>query len=420
MPTPRHLSVGFLAALSVAVLPTASASAADGTAAPAVAPSRALLPVLPLPGVPLLTGLPTSPDQLTGLTSLLGTLAGGGAVSTTNLAPVTALLTQVSAQLPADQQAAIAALVSQLNAGGVPSAAVLAPVGALLQQIAMTPGVPAPLLAVLNPIAATLGGTGGFTGLPSSPTDLAGLTGLLGTLSALPSGGIPSLTEIAPLIALLNQVSAQLPPDQKAAVDALVAELALGGAPSAAVLAPVGTLLLSIATAPGVPAPLSAVLGQLGASLAGRIPAVPPKPVVPVTPGTPGAGVFSGTPGGGGQPGATGPKATIQSVRVDARRMQIRVSVRCPAGSGSCVSAIYALRGKALAAPIQQLSVPAGASATRSLKLNGATRRALKKRGFSAVVGVVGPGGVDQRKATVKRAAKAKKAAKRTKAKRVA
>ncbi len=98
-------------------------------------------------------------------------------------------------------------------------------------------------MAVLHPIATTLGATGGLTGLPSTPTDLAGLTGLLGTLGGLPTGGVPSPVDLAPLTALLGQISAQLPPEQKVALEALVAELNKGGAPTAAVLAPVGTLL---------------------------------------------------------------------------------------------------------------------------------------------------------------------------------
>ena len=67
MSIPRQLPAVFVASLSVVALPAASAGAAEppaGATAAAVAPTRGLLPTLP--GVPLLTGLPATPEQLTG------------------------------------------------------------------------------------------------------------------------------------------------------------------------------------------------------------------------------------------------------------------------------------------------------------------------------------------------------------------
>lgn len=394
----RRLPAIFMATAAMVAVPTASVAQAgflDGvitTVLPGV-------PVPPLPNVPGLTELPATPAELAPLTGLLQTLATGGAP--TDLTAVTALLSQVNAQLPAGaQQLPIASLLTQLQTGGAPTALELATLGDLLQQIAATPGVPAELAALVNPIAATLGATGGLTGLPATGSGLDGLLGLV------QGGALPTGDALAPVLALLTSVSKQLPVGEQTAITDLIASL--GANPSAEALAPLGELLQLLAGAPGVPAPLSMTLTQLGASL-GAI----PKPAA-TTAAAPAATTKAAPVAAAAIPAAAtalpaGPKAAIKGVRVDKKRTKLTVTLKCPAGKGACTSIVYALRGAKLATAAQTLSIPAGTTVSRSFKLNAASRKAAKVKGFRVTVNALGTGGLTTKKASVKKVAAAKR-----------
>ncbi len=378
MVTTRRLPAVLLASVAFTAIPAASVAQAGLLPGP-------LGQILPLPSAP--TQLPATPAELAPLGGLLGSLAGGAAPTATDLAALTTLLGSLQGE------PGVEAILAQLHGGA--SLMELPALGDLLQSLAATPGVPAPLAALLNPIAATLGGEV-LTGLPSA-TSLAPL------LALVQGGGVPTGGDLSSVLALLDAVKAQLPAGEAGAIDALLGSL--GPNPSPAALAPLGQLLQLLAGAPGVPAPLSATLTQLGVSL-GAI----PKPAAASAGAAPAAAQPVLAPSGSFAPvaraAAPGPKAAVKAVKVDKGRTRLTVSVKCPAGRGACTSIVYALRGGKLVSAAQTIAIPAGKTVTRSFKLNAAARKAVEVRGYRVTVGALSTGGLTQKGFSVKRVAK--------------
>jgi hypothetical protein len=232
--------------------------------------------------------------------------------------------------------------------------------------------------------------------------------GLDGVVSALQGGAIPTGTLLDPVVSLLTQVAGQAPGGSMLAdalttlassLDGIAGPLSLSG------LSTVGQTVRSVGQTQGVKGtPLGDVLGTLSDLLGGL-------GVVqgPTTGGTPG-GTTGGTPGGTTttptDPGTTPGTLTtlpglgrgtttaavrrgtmhLRRVRVDRKHTKLTLSLACPAGGGDCAALLFALNGRRVVGTPGALALGEGQTATRTIRLDSKSRRALKRRAMTTVV----------------------------------
>lgn len=360
----------------------------------------------------LLNGLLGS-SQTTALSGVTGQLQTGAVPSATTLAPVAGWLSTVSATggLPSQLTTAASQVSALLTNPAAPSAALPVPtldvLTALLAQIQSTSGLSAlgsstlgGLIAALTNAANTVtGGTGGgSTALPVvgslalGTESVAPLTALATTLSG---GSLATGSLLAPVTALLRQVAAL--PGVDALVGAQLVQLAnqvdaQTGTLSSGLLSSLVGTLQSIAATPGVPAPVAGVVGTVagilgGSSTGGPTPVATTPGGTTTTPGTKG-----GLPGGGGAAAQIG-RARISSVKVDRKLGRVRVALSCPVTGPACKTFVAAYRGTKMAGASPLLTIPAGGSLARYVKLDAASRRAIKRATTRFKVSALLPGG---------------------------
>ncbi|MCW3017416.1 MAG: hypothetical protein JWO02_4508 [Solirubrobacterales bacterium] len=373
--------------------------------------------------------------QVSALQGVTTSLTGGAAPSATTLAPLTGWLSQISgnAVLPAELRTTSAQVAGLLASPGTPDAPLsvpsLASVTGLLTQLQGTAG-----LAALNPTgvsaltglisALTASATAASTGTGGAPAGLP-ILGALPIVGTLPIGDgllapleslVGTLTGgtaatgalLSPVTGLLRQIAAL--PGLDSLVGSTLTQLAdqvdaQGGILSGDLLGTLTSTLQSLVATPGVPAPLAGLVGSLtgllGSSVGAPVTPVTPKPG-PSTTGTPGPRAASPTAAAVGT-------ARIWSARVDRKLGTVRVALACPATGPACKTLVAAYRGKVLEASTALLTIPAGATVKRSLKLDAATRRLIKRKTTTFTLSAVLPGGKVSKKtvkATLPKAAK--------------
>ena len=379
----------------------------------------------------LLNGL-LGTSQTTALSGVTGQLQTGAVPSATTLAPVAGWLSTVSATggLPSQLTTAASQVSALLTNPAAPSAALPVPtldvLTALLAQIQSTSGLSALgsstlgglISAITNAASTVTGGTGGgSTALPVvgslalGTESVAPLTALATTLSG---GSLATGSLLAPVTALLRQVAAL--PGVDALVGAQLVQLAnqvdaQTRTLSSGLLSSLVGTLQSIAATPGVPAPVAGVVGTVAGILGGSSTGGPTP--VATTPGgtTTTPGTKSGLPAGGGA--AQIGRARISSVKVDRKLGRVRVALSCPVTGPACKTFVAAYRGTKMAGASPLLTVPAGGSLARYVKLDTASRRAIKRATTRFEVAALLPGGQTVTKDAVAKLPKKKKAARR-------
>jgi hypothetical protein len=379
----------------------------------------------------LLNGL-LGTSQTTALSGVTGQLQTGAVPSATTLAPVAGWLSTVSATggLPSQLTTAASQVSALLTNPAAPSAALPVPtldvLTALLAQIQSTSGLSALgsstlgglISAITNAASTVTGGTGGgSTALPVvgslalGTESVAPLTALATTLSG---GSLATGSLLAPVTALLRQVAAL--PGVDALVGAQLVQLAnqvdaQTGTLSSGLLSSLVGTLQSIAATPGVPAPVAGVVGTVAGILGGSSTGGPTP--VTTTPGgtTTTPGTKSGLPAGGGA--AQIGRARISSVKVDRKLGRVRVALSCPVTGPACKTFVAAYRGTKMAGASPLLTIPAGGSLARYVKLDTASRRAIKRATTRFKVAALLPGGQTVTKDAVAKLPKKKKAARR-------
>ncbi|WP_354701366.1 hypothetical protein DSM112329_01679 [Paraconexibacter sp. AEG42_29] len=314
----------------------------------------------------------------------------------------------------------------------------------VLQAVPVLGSDPAAALGTLPSIpvasdllAALTGAAGGSGGDPLSSL-VSALTGLTG---ALPAGGLPTDTvplgsALKPATDLLRQVAAVVPePTFAAALKSLADQIdAVGDAGiSPELLTVLASTLGSISQTDGVPAPVQGAAGGLAAALspaASQTTTPKPgtttpttgttKPVVTTTTTTkPGTTTTPGTTGGttAAKPPVKLGRVSVSSVKIDRAKGTLAVTLKCPATGPACLTIVTAYRGSALAGSLPLTYIASGGSVTKKLKLNSASRKALKAKTTKFKVGALLQGGsVASKSLTTKAPAKkkaARKAAKR-------
>lgn len=361
----------------------------------------------------LLNGL-LGTSQTTALSGVTSQLQTGAVPSAATLSPVAGWLSTVSATggLPSQLTTAAGQVSALLTNPADPSAALPVPtldvLTALLAQIQSTSGLSALgastlgglIAAVTNAASAVTGSTGGgSTALPVvgsltlGTESVAPLTSLATTLSG---GSLPTGSLLAPVTALLRQVAAL--PGVDSLVGAQLVQLAnevdaQTGTLSSGLLSSLVGTLQSIAATPGVPAPVAGVVGTVagilgGSSSGGTTPVTTTPGGTTTTPGT-----KSGVPAGGGAAAAQIGRVRISSVKVDRKLGRVRVALSCPVGGPACKTFVAAYRGKKMAGASPLLTIPAGGSLARYVKLDTASRRAIKRATTRFKVSALLPGG---------------------------
>jgi hypothetical protein len=392
------------------------------------------------------------PTQVSSLAGVTTSLTGGAAPSATTLAPLTGWLGLLSGDvaLPAELRTTsgqVAGLLASPTTPGAPlSVPSLASVTELLTQLQGTAG-----LAALNPagVGALSGLIGALTAAATSAsTGTGGAPAALPILGALPVGGtlpiggdllaplqslVGTLTGgttatgalLSPVTGLLRQLASL--PDLDSLVGSTLTQLAdqvdgQGGTLGTELLSTLTSTLQSLAATPGVPAPVAGLVTSITALLGASVDTPAPAPEPTQKPGTT-------TPGAtrtGGSPASPIGAAYISSVRVDRKRGIVRVALACPGTGLACKTIVAAYRGSVLEASTTLLAIPAGATIKRSLKLDAATRRVLKRKTTSFRICALLPSGkvvmktakvklpkAAGKKAVVKRTTTGKQAAKR-------
>jgi hypothetical protein len=360
------------------LLATCAAAAALGIAAPAAQASLlgGLTQTVTQTVTPVVT---VAPSTVTSVVSQVTTQTGGtldaGQVTTVvtelltsgvDAAVVTTVVDDVLAAA-ADPQA-VEALVQQLVAGGLDAGVV----PAVLDQVLAEAGV-APVLAqaaVAQAVAELLA-----TGLPTDASSLQA------ALAALTAGTAPSASLLAPITAVLDALGANalLPADLQATVDGLATTLRSGtpGALTPTVTDTLASLLLGVSQQAAVPQPVKDVLAQLAGAIAQR----PWTFELPKVPG--GAGPGAGAGGGAGPVVLTAAmRARISRVAVDRARKVVRITLRCPAAAvfGCAVQSRARVGGKPVGAPVTTFLRPSQTT-TVKVRLPAATTRTVRRRG---------------------------------------
>jgi hypothetical protein len=407
------LAAGAPTALAAAdaATPAPSATAPATTAARAAAPRGLLDPIGGLLA-PVLTTVSGTLNGLLGATQIgtlkgvTASLAGGAAPSATTLAPLTGWLSIVSGNtaLPAQLRSTAGQVAGLLASPATPGAPLsvpsLASVTGLLTQLQGTAG-----LAALNPsgvsalsglvAALTASATAASTGTGGTPAALPILgalplgggtlpigDGLLGPLQslvgALTGGTAVSGALLSPVTSLLRQLAAL--PGLDSLVGTTLTQLAdqvdaQGGVLGTALLTTLTSTLQSLGATPGVPANVKDLATSIG-SLLGASVSPYQKPV--------------STPGG--------TRASIGSVRISSARVDrklgiVRVAVACPATGPACKTLVAAYRGAVLEASTTLLAIPAGTTIKRTLKLDAAARRVLKRKTTTFTLAAILPSG---------------------------
>ncbi len=364
----RAVLAGATVALSVAAMPGA-ASAADA--------NPRLLGIIPTPLDNVVSSLP--------VVSTLP-LVGGTTTGVTDVASLTSLLD---------------VLTAPLASGGLPGA------GAL----------PIPGLSALPIVGG--GSAGGSDPVAALTALVPGLNALTAGLpvGGLPTGMVPTGESLAPATALLRQLAAAAAGTPLAsALNSLADQIDAAGAAGVSpdLLGVLAATLDAAANTPGVPAPVADAAKQLSTALKPASPTAsttkPPAATTPTKPVTlvPAPAATAGAPAAK----AIG-KARITSVRVDRKRGRVRVAMKCPTGGPTCKSLVSAARGSALGTSTILMTVGAGKTSARNLKMTSASRKAIKKRTTKFRVAAIRPGGsLSQRTATTK-VPKKKKASKK-------
>lgn len=359
-------------------------------------------------------------SQLTSLGGVTTQLQGGAVPSANTLAPVTGWLTTLSTTggLPVQLTGAASQTATLLTNPAAPNAALPVPsldvLTSLLGQIQGTSGLNltaasglSSLISALTGAASSLtSGSGGTaSALPvvgSLPLGTGSLAPLQGLVTTLTGGSLPTGPLLSPLTGLLRQVAAL--PGVSTLLGAELGGLAdqidaqTGTLPGNLLTTLVGTLQ-SIGATPGVPTSISGVLGTLTGLLGSSNGGTTPVPVPGGT--TPGGRTPAGS-GAGGSAARIG-SVRLSSVRVDRRYGRVRVALTCPVTGPACKTFVAAFRGKSLAGTSPLLSVPAGGSLARYVKLDAASRRVLKRKTTTFKVSAVLPGGrLSTRSATAK------------------
>jgi len=249
-----------------------------------------LLGALLTPVLTLLTALnPAAPTNVTEtLTDLqqIGSAPGATAAvqeavselsAALNTAGLGQLLTDISSLTALQDTSALSALagLQSLGLGGSAAAGSLAPVATVLTDLAAQGGVPSGDVTELTGAAATLNGSGAI-----SPAALVGVIGELQSASAsLPSPLNGVASAVANQLAASTSIFGQLAsvgsaPSASSITGALTGLGALPGLSEGAAipsgsLAPVASVLTTLATEPGVLAPAAATLNSVASSLSG-------------------------------------------------------------------------------------------------------------------------------------------------------
>lgn len=360
-------------------------------------------------------------SQLTSLGGVTTQLQGGAVPSANTLAPVTSWLTTLSTTggLPVELTSAASQTATLLTNPTAPDAALPVPsidvLTSLLGQIQGTSGLDltaasglSSLISALTGAASSLtSGTGGTaSALPvvgSLPLGTESLVPLQGLVTTLTGGSLPTGPLLSPLTGLLRQVAA-LPGVSTllgAELNGLADQIdAQTGTLSGNLLTTLVGTLQSIGATPGVPTSISGVLGTLTGLLGSSSGGTTPVPVPGgTTTGSKTPGVGGGTAGGAARVGSV----RLSSVRVDRRYGRVRVALTCPVTGPACKTFVAAFRGKSLAGTSPLLSIPAGGSLARYVKLDAASRRVLKRKTTTFKVSAVLPGGkLSTRSATAK------------------
>lgn len=376
-------------------------------------------------------------SQLTSLGGVTTQLQGGAVPSANTLAPVTGWLTTLSTTggLPVELTGAASQTATLLTNPTAPDAALPVPsldvLTSLLGQLQGTSGLDLTAVSGLSSLISALTGaasilTSGSGGTASAlpvvgslPLDTASLVPLQGLVTTLTGGSLPTGPLLSPLTGLLRQVAAL--PGVSTLLGAELGGLAdqidaQTGTLSGNLLTTLVGTLQSIGATPGVPTSISGVLGTLtgllGSSSGGTTPVPVPGGTTPV--GKTPAGSGGGTAGSAARVGSV----RLSSVRVDRRYGRVRIALTCPITGPACKTFVAAFRGKSLAGTSPLLSIPAGGSLARYVKLDAASRRVLKRKTTTFKVSAVLPGGrLSTKSATAKlpkkTAASKRKAARR-------
>lgn len=357
----RAALAGATVALTAVAMPGA-ASAADAN-------PRGLLDGV-LPSLPIVPSLP--------VVSTLPLVGGGTTTGVTDVASLTSLLD---------------VLTAPLASGGLPGA------GAL----------PIPGLSALGG-----GSTGGSDPLAALTALVPGLNALTAGLpvGGLPTGMVPTGASLAPATALLRQLAAAAAGTPLASALTSLADqvdAAGAGGVSPDLLGVLAATLDSAANTPGVPAPVADAAKQAAAALKPAAPAgsttKPPASTTPTSPVmlVPAPTASSPAPGAAAPTAKPVGKARITSVRVDRKHGRVRVAMACPASGPTCKSIVSAARGSALGTSTILMTVGAGKTSARNLKLTSASRKAIKKRTTKFTVAAIRPGGsLSRRTATTR------------------
>ncbi len=294
----RRATAGAVAALSLAIAGPAALAARTAAAAPATtsAPKGLLDPI-----IGIITGLTDTLKgllntaglgQLTGLTNALN---GGSDASSDALAPLTSLLHS----LDLDDLAAL----TGASTDGPLATPFLEPLTQVLAQLSALDGLTGAQSSALSGLQAALTGsiagataTEAAAGLPvGGLLDLGDLTAVIGLLGLLQGGTASSPALLAPVSTLLDTVAGTsgLPAPVAEVIATVAAQLAGATSLDGDLLAQVGQLLNAVAATPGVPPEvaglLAALTGLLGApGTPADDPAKPPaaKPPTTTTPAT--------------------------------------------------------------------------------------------------------------------------------------
>jgi hypothetical protein len=355
------------------------------------------------------SGAPLSPASVATVTSVLGQIAGTSGLNTTGASALTNLASALTTS-------ALAA--AQTPTGGtVPTPTVPA--------LPALPAVPALPLPISNPLPG--GGTSGGT-LPIGGGLLAPLQGVVTTLTALsPGGTAPTGSQLAPVTALLRQLAAL--PGIDGVAGAALTQLAdqidaQGAGLPTGLLTTLTSTLESVAATPGVPEPVTTVVKSittlLGASTGTptpgptKTPVPAPGPTKTPVPAPGGTKTPTPTPIGGSTGGGAGTskaqigRVRISSARVDRKRGTIRITLSCPATGPACKTLLGVTRGGTLQSSTGVLSIKAGRSLTQTLKLRASSRRIVRKKTTTFVVGALLPNGSYAAKTVTAKAPKAK------------
>ena len=322
----------------------------------------------------LLTGL-LGTAQLQPLTALTASLTPGSGPSAQTLAPLTPLVSGLatSASTPADVKTQAASVLAILNSGSATplNTASLNQVTGLLGTLALTQGLSAGQVSVLNGLVSALQNsvgtaTGGLPIIGGVAPGAGGLpvgTGLVTSLSdlaaMLAAGQVPTGSALAPVTALLREVAAGLP----APLSTTILQLA------DAIDHTVGTLPADLLGT------LTTVLGQI-AGTAGVSPAVASQlgPLSTAIQRASSAG--NTTP----KPGKTLYSAVkISSVKVDRKKGKMVVRLVCQSLAHKCAAVLTPLRGKSAAGKPILVMIPAGGAVTRNIALSSGVKRLMKR-----------------------------------------